>query len=621
MASRKKTRRRRATPTPGPTPGPTPVPMPVPAPLPPRRDTARTNTLQALALCLLVAVSYFPATGAGFVWDDVVLTMARPIHDWGGLWQIWFEPRSLTDYEGHYWPLLYTTFWLEHKLWGLNPLGYHLVNLVLHAGVVLLLWRLLLRLGVAGAVGAATPILAAAVFAVHPLHVESVVWVIGRKDVLATLFYLASVLTYIRFMEDRRPWRYIFALALFVLGLLCKSILITLPVALLIWHWWKQGRVTSADITRVMPFFLLGLAITIADLSFYKGRDTTAFDYSLLERALLSAHALGFYAGKLVWPTELAVIYPRWEVSVGDWLGWVSATGAGAVLALLWFARHRIGRGPLAGALFFAVTLSPSLGFVDYGYMLYAFVADRYQYLAGIGVIAILAAAGIQACRWSTGLLPDARVARIVVPLWSAAAAALLVVLGTITWHQAGIYRDNFTFYSHVISMNPTARYVHHSLGQEYHKQERYEEALAAYRTDFRLAPEQPSPRIRISKNHSSMGRTLDALGRTDEAEEHYRRAVQLTPQFVPALDDLGAFLIGHKRYKESLRLFQTLIGMAPGQARYRVGYGVSLVGLGRYDEALRSYDLALALNPNLAMARNNRESLLKSMKSKKGEN
>ena len=603
MASKKKTRRRV-------------IPTPVPAPIPPRRENVLTDALQALALCLLVAVSYFPATGAGFVWDDVVLTMARPIHDWGGLWQIWFEPRSLTDYEGHYWPLLYTTFWLEHKLWGLNPLGYHLVNLTLHAGVVLLLWRLLLRLGVAGAAGA---VLAAAVFAVHPLHVESVVWVIGRKDVLASLFYLAAVLTYIRFMEDRRPGRYVFALALFVLGLLCKSILITLPVSLLLWHWWKQGRVTSADITRTLPFFLLGLAVTIADVSFYKVRDTTAFDYSLLERALLAAHALGFYAGKLVWPTELAVIYPRWEVSVGDWLAWGCATGAGAVLALLWFARHRIGRGPLAGALFFAVTLSPSLGFVDYGYMLYAFVADRYQYLAGIGVIAVLAAAGTGACRWSVGLLSDTRVARIVVPLWSVAAAALLVVLGTITWHQAGIYRDNFTFYSHIISMNPTARYVHHSLGQEYHKQERYEEALAAYRTDSRLALEQPSARIRTSKNHSSIGRSLAALGQTDEAEKHYRRAFQLTPRFAPALDDLAAFLIGQKRYGESLRHFQTLIGIAPGQARYRVGYGVSLVGLGRYDEALRNYDLALAMDPNLAMARSNRESLLKSMKGKKG--
>lgn len=568
--------------------------------------------LASAALCLLVAVSYFPATLAGFVWDDVVLTMAGAIHRWSGLLDLWFAPRTLTDFEGHYWPLLYTTFWLEHKLWGLAPLGYHLVNLLLHAAVTLLLWRLLLRLEVPGAW------FAAALFAVHPLHVESVVWVIGRKDVLATLFYLAAVFAYLRFVEEQRRGQYILALTLFVLGLLCKSILVTLPVALLIWHWWKQGRVTLADVRRVLPFLLLGLGIALADLSFYKGRDPTAFDASLLERALLAAHALGFYAGKLLWPTELAVIYPRWEVGIGDYLAWGCALGGVALLALLWSARHRIGRGPLAGVLFFVVTLAPTLGFVDYGYMLYSFVADRYQYLAGIGVIAILTAAGTWACRWNFGLLPDARGARIIALLWPAAAGALLVVLGTITWQQAGIYRDNFTFYSHITALNPVARFAHHSLAQAYHDRARYEDALTAYRTDNRLAREQPAPLPRISSNHIGIGRTLVALGRSEQAEEHYRQAFQLTPRFPRALENLGGFLIDQQRHRESLRHFQTLTEIAPQQARYHVGRGVSLVGLGRHDEALRSYDRALTLNPNLAMARTNREKLLEFLNNKR---
>ncbi len=587
MATRKKTRRRRQA---------------TPEPVSPKHENAIPPALSALALCLLVAISYFPALGAGFVWDDVVLTEARALRSWSGLWEIWFAPRTLSRFEGHYWPLLYTTFWLEHQLWGFAAAGYHAVNLLLHGSAVLLLWRLLLRLNVPGAW------FAAAVFAVHPLHVESVAWVIGRKDVLAALFYLACALCYLRFMADRRRGFYIGALALFVTGLLCKSTLITLPVALLIWHWWKQGFVTLADLRRVLPFLLLGLAITAADVSFYKDRDPTAFDYSLVERALLAARALWFYAGKLVWPADLAVIYPRWEVRA-DLLGWACLLAAGATAAALWFARRRIGRGPLAGALFFAVALSPTLGFVDYGYMLYSFVADRYQYLAGIGVIATLSGAAV----WGLGKLPG--VAHKIAPVGVAGAvgaALLLAVLATITWNQAGIYRDNVTFYTHVIALNPQARFAHHSLGLEYQKQGRHEEALAAFRTDYEYARGGPSAEIRLSKAHTAMGTATEALERLTEAEEHYRRAVELTPRFPGALENLGAFLIKQKRFREALEIFQALTVLTPGDARFQVGVGVALAGLRRIDEALQSYERALRMDPSLEQARVNRESLLK---------
>ncbi len=564
--------------------------------------------LAALALCLLVAVSFFPATGAGLVWDDVVLTQARPIQALSGLWQIWFEPRSLTQFEGHYWPILYTTFWLEHKLWGFDPAGYHIVNLLLHAAITLLLWRLLRRLGVPGAW------FAAAVFAVHPLHVESVTWVIGRKDLLATLFSLACVLSYLRSFDDgarlgvdRHRWHYVLALALFVLRLLSKSIVITLPVSLLIWHWWKQARVTGADLVRVLPFLLLGLGITFADLSFYKGRDTTAFDYSLIERALIAAQALWFYVGKLLWPTGLAVIYPRWEVGVAAPLAWGYLFATVATPALLWFYRGRIGRGPLAGALFFVVTLSPTLGFVDFGYMLYSFVADRYQYLAGAGVIVTLVAVAAQ----GAGKLQGA--SRIGTQVM---AALLLLVLGTIPWKQAGIYRDNVTFYSHVIALNPTARFAHQGLAQEYEKQERYEEALAAYRTDQALAPQQPSPEIRISKAYTDMGRVAEAQGRFNEAQAHYQQAVEITPRLPSAVVHLAAFWLKQKRHQEVLELFQTLHELSPGNANYYVGRGVALFGLNRLDEALRSYDRVLAMDPLLEQARSNRKNLLQIMKS-----
>ena len=205
------------------------------------------------ALALLVLASYFPALSGGFVWDDVIFSEEPVIHRWSGLWNIWFSPADIRN-EGHYWPVVYTTFWLEHKLWGLAPFGYHFVNLVLHLVNGLLVWRAALRLAVPGAWALA------AVFAVHPLHVESVAWVIERKDLLSALFYLSAVLAWIRFTETPRPARYCLVLGLFTAGLLSKSVVVTLPAALIVWHWWKRGTMTATDWLRLAPLFACGLS-------------------------------------------------------------------------------------------------------------------------------------------------------------------------------------------------------------------------------------------------------------------------------------------------------------------------------------------------------------------------
>ena len=222
---------------------------------------SRRGALAALALGLLAGVCYLPAMlWGGFVWDDPIWFQSRAVLEWSGLGDIWSWP-SRIHREAHYWPLTYTTFWLEHKMWGLAPAGYHIVNVLLHLLNTLLVWRLLLRLAVPGAW------VAAAVFATHPTHVESVAWIIERKDVLSGLFYLAAVLVWLRFLEQSRPWRYGLALLLFAAGLLSKSIVVTLPVALLIVQWWKEGCITVRDLRRVAPFFLVALIITAVDLS------------------------------------------------------------------------------------------------------------------------------------------------------------------------------------------------------------------------------------------------------------------------------------------------------------------------------------------------------------------
>ena len=560
----------------------------------PRRESRKPtqrNALGILALGLLVGVSYFPAFFAGFVWDDEIITESV-IQDWSGLWRIYFSPTEI-EREGHYWPLVYTTFWLEHKLWGYAPTGYHIVNVLLHLVNTLLLWRLIERLAVPGAW------ILAAVFAVHPLHVESVAWVIERKDVLSALFYLTAFSAYVRFVAENRSRRgrspYLSALVLFALGLLCKSIVVTLPAALMIYHWWQDDRITGADLLRLAPFFALGLIAVVADTLFYQSREPLALGYSMPERVLIAAHALWFYAGKLLWPVDLAVIYPHWDVSVTNPLAWSYVIAAFAVVAALYGFRHRIGRGPLAGALFFAVTLSPVLGFVDFGYMQFSFVADRYQYLAGIGLLTVLVGAATSGVgSWPTGWRKGA----------TGVAVVVLIVMGALTYQQAGIYRDEVTFFTHIVSHNPTARGAYQNLGLALLAVQRPEEALHA----SRIASEQDPGDVKARVN---AGVSLIRLGRFDEGEKWLRHALELDPQQMVAFQNLAEALRRQGRFEESLEFYRTAIQMDPENALPYAGMGDALFHLKRYGEALQNFNRALALDPTLKTVREMRASTL----------
>jgi len=396
----------------------------------------RPDARAFFGLALLATIPYLPALWGGFVWDDVMFTEDPVIHRWSGLWNIWFSPAVLS--EPHYWPVVYTTFWLEHKLWGLAPFGYHLVNVLLHLANVVLVWRLLLHLNVPGAWAVA------AVFAAHPLHVESVAWIIERKDLLSALFYLGAVLLYTRFTEAPRAARYGLALAMYALAILSKSIAVTLPAALLILRWWQKGSVTKGDWLRAVPFFVVGLCITAVDLSLYASQNPTSLGYSLAERLLIASRSLWFYAGKLLWPGDLAVIYPLWNINVGDPIAWTYTLASLAALALLWLGRRRLGRGPLAGAAFFMVTLSPVLGFVDHTYMEFSFVADRFQYLAGLGAIAVVVGGGVGVAR---------RLPKTSAALARGFLVVVLLFLGVLTWRQTGVYQDGVTLFRHILEI------------------------------------------------------------------------------------------------------------------------------------------------------------------------
>ncbi len=504
------------------------------------------DTFLLLVLGLLAVTSYLPALWGEFVWDDFLLMKIGALSSWGGIWHLWFDPAVAYlqgDFvEGHYWPLLYTTFWLEHKIWGFHPLGYYVVNILLHFANTVLLWRLLLRIGIPGAW------FAAAIFAVHPLHAESVAWIISRKDLLSALFYLSAFFMWVRFTELPSPRRYASALALFCSALLCKSIAVTLPAALLIFQWWRNGRITLVDLTRAAPFFLLSLTITGFDTWFYKSRTALSFDYSFYERILIASRSLWFYMEKLILPVDLAVIYPRWEIDASDPLAWCYVAATVAVAVVLWIMRRRIGRGPMACALFFAITLSPTLGFVDYSYMGLSFVADRYQYLAGASVIIFFVAVAVRSVRSISATSRGA-----------VAGAGLVVIalLGTASWNQTEVWRNEISLFRHVISLNPSSWGAHQNLGV-----------------------------------------ALLRLGEFREAEMHFRRSLEIFPFNPKVFRNLGESLKGQQRYGESLEWYQDALRLRPDEPLNHMGMGDLLLSLGRYKEAVLSMKRALELNP-----------------------
>ena len=533
-------------------------------------------------LVLLALVVYLPAFSGGFVWDDWILVTEPLVRRLDGIVSIWLAPSEIR-HEGHYWPVVYTSFWIEHKLWGLHPAGYHAVNILLHALNSLLLWRLLVRLAAPGAW------LVAAVFAVHPVHVESVAWIIERKDLLSALFYLWAFHVWLRFGETPGAGRYVLCLALFAAALLSKSIAVTLPAALLVVQWWRGGRVAWRDVVRLTPFVVLALGVTLADLAFYRDGVGHTFDYSVVERVLIAARALWIYLRQLAWPAHLPVFYPRWEVYAGDLLGWLAIVAIGTVLAVLWFARGRIGRGPLAGAVFFVLTLGPVLGFVDFGFMDIAFVADRFQYLASIGPLAVLLGAAVHC---AGRLQPRGRAGAAVV------AAAVLAALGALGWRQSGIYRDELAFARHTVALNPQ-----HHFGQTYrslvlNSEGRHEEALAAARRAVDLS--EGLRGIDLGRSHFALGHTLLSQDRPVEAEAAFRRALRLSPAIKTRLAiiqlHLARSLVRQARYEDGLALYRDLLADEPGNDLAHLQMGMAFLESGRYEPAAESFRRALAV-------------------------
>jgi len=554
----------------------------------------RRSLAFALALLLLTLVAYLPALDNGFVWDDDDYVTANPtLRSADGLRRIWLEPGAVPQY----YPLTFTTLWIDYQIGGLNPFGYHLVNVLLHGLSAVLVWLVLRRLDVPGAW------LAAAVFAVHPVHVESVAWITERKNVLSGALYLGAMLAYLRFAgvgEPRpradapRAWGlYALSLALFVAGLLAKTVVCTLPAALLLILWWKRGRDVKHEVVPLLPFFALGLALALVTVEVerrFVGAAGADWHLSFVERCLIAGRAVWFYLGKLAWPAPLTFFYPRWTIDASAAWQYAFPLAAIAVAAALLALRRRIGLGPLVAFAFFVATLGPALGFVDVFPMRYSFVADHFQYLASLGPIALAAAVAALAARRLQG---NARHAA------TALGVAVVAVLALLTARQSEAYRDLRTLWEDTLAKNPGAWMAHNNLGLLLMSEGKPEAAMAHYRAAIAVKPDDAFA-------HNNLGHTLASVGRVDEAVPLLTEAVRIEPGNAEAWSNLGNAHAARQRWAEALAAYERALQARPSFADAWGNAANVMFLTGRRDDAIAAYERALALDPGFADARRN---------------
>jgi tetratricopeptide (TPR) repeat protein len=541
-------------------------------------------------LGLIVAVTvlaYWPALPGKLLWDDQAHVANPDLRPVSGLVRIWTDIGATQQY----YPVLHSAFWLEHRLWGDNVVGYHLVNVLLHACSAFLVLAIMRRLALPGAW------LAALIFALHPVEVESVAWISEQKNTLSGVFCLSAVFLYLDFDQTRRRSRYVAALGLFALAVLAKTVTGTLPAALLVVLWWKRGRISfSRDVLPLVPWFVLGVSAGVVTAWVERnfiGAQGPDFALTIMQRGLLAGRAACFYFEKLLWPRDLIFIYPRWKLDPGDWTQYVYPLVVVSVLvALVVLARTR--RGPLAGCLVFLGTLVPALGFVNVYPFLYSFVADHFQYLAGLGIIIPASVALVEV------FARQPLVARRWAPVAGAGLAALLAVL---TWRQSATYRDSITLYRETLARNPDCWMAHNNLALASVKSPAdAPEALRHYEEALRLKPD-------FAEAHVNLGNLLALLpGRASEARAHFEAALRIQPELSGAhfgLGNLLADLPGHAA--EALAHYEIAVRLDPHRVEILAALADALARTpGRQPEAVERYEQALQLRPGSAQLHNN---------------
>ncbi len=594
-----------------------PAPPPCAA-TPTRLGSGRTGLLLGSALLfVLVLVAYWPAMRGPFVWDDWLVIQQNPlVKGEFSLRSIWFQ----TDF-----PLTMVAFWLQSLAWGKNPVGYHVVNILLHGLSSVLLWRLLRRLKVPGAG------LAGALFAVHPVCVASVAWISELKNTLSLPFYLLSFWWYVAAEETPAPaatettptgrvatdsspkltpsLAYVLSLGAFALALLSKTSTVMLPVVLLGWAWWRRGRVRWREVRRASPFFVLAVGfglLTIWFQSYQILHGRPAQLEGLGGRLAGAGWAIWFYLGKALLPVGLNLIYPRWEISAASALSYVPLVLLVAVFGVCWNQRRGWGKHALFALGFFVVNLFPVLGILDLYFLEISRVSDHFQYLPLMGMVSGVAAGLSIGAAWfarkgsservaeaarSPGVGDSSPLSRTVFVLLVAGLAIATAVRAQRFGTAEGLWRDT-------LARNPDAWPAQNNLACLLAERNDLPQAIEHFESALRIHPNNPAAEV-------NLGQALALGGRFGEAEPHFRAALALKPNSFEAHRYYATALAGQGRTKEALAQLEAALQLQ-ADIDTRLEYAMTLNRAGQTAEAIQQFRRVVALRPNLVEALNN---------------
>jgi len=555
-----------------------------------RPSWSRRDWLWGLILMLSVILIYTPVWTAGFVWDDETILTTNPcIVGPLGLKEIW-----TTSY-ANICPLALTSFWVEHALWGLNPLPYHLVNVLLHGACAILLWRVLRSLRVQGAW------LGAALWALHPVAVESAAWVTELKNTESGLFFLLSILFFVRYLRTKdlggrtgSDWNYALTLLFAALAMASKSSTVILPVVLFLCSWWMDGRWHWRNVARVVPMFLMAIAASALSIWTQGLQLASVADPQWVrtwsERLGAAGDAVWFYLGKLLWPHPLITVYPRWQIAAGQWVSYLALLAMIVILSIFWLIRQPWSRACFFAFAYFLVALLPVLGLIDNPIFRLSLVFDHLQYLASIGPLA-LAGAGL--VLFSNFIVPKKPW------LQSSLCAGLLLILGMASWQRTLVYESNETFWTDTLAKNPDCWIGHNNLGEALLQKGQLDEAVAQYQKALVIYPNYPEAR-------NNLGNALLQNGQVDDAVAQYQKALEIKPNNAGARNNLGVALLHRGQLDEAVAQFQKALEINPSHADARDNLGVAFIQKGQLDEAITQFQEVLRLKPDFSPAQDN---------------
>jgi Flp pilus assembly protein TadD len=600
------------------------------------QPSKRWEIAKVAAIILAGVLPYLPALRGGFVWDDEPLITANPLlRTPSGLAEIWCGSRT-----ADYFPVTNTVFWIEHHLFGENATGYHALNILLQAANALLLWRVLRRLQIPGA------FLAGLIFAIHPIHAESVAWISELKNMLSMFFFLISALFFFEIEDQRvlnRAVAYSASLVAFLLALLSKTQIVFLPLALLLCAWWRSSPVVSKrqgqgnslrfqrEIARTVPFFLIAIVFGLITIWFQnRGIGEEEIILGPFTRRLTNAGmAIWWYAKQVFAPVRLMAVYPQWRFDPPELAEWLPLIALTIGLLVLW---RRHSRGLLFAFVYFIVALLPVIGIVRMSYARSgSLVADHLQYFADISLIALFSA-GV-ARLWSTGRR-EIRIATGTIIL------VLLGLMGSYTWARARVYRDEQTLWQDNFSKNPNTWQGHNRTGQLLFSQDKFAEAAPHFERAVQLKPE-------LADNYNLLGLVYCRLQRFEEGIAQYRKGLQLKEERPSTAKSISTATIlvnlanaltltgntfsdlaraasdqgdtaaaqadakeANTRFTEAIEQYEKALVIEPEHPAIHRNLGILLSELGRNEEAIPHLQKVLQLVPNEPSARETLEAI-----------